>query len=104
MLVLLRMTGEERSLNSVQDIASDPMMLAAAADRLREMGGVPERLGNQIKMLFEKGTTLTKEGSGILSTVSRHLSFLDSEMVARAVATSTFDVPQACCRRASHST
>ena len=91
-LVLLRMTGEERSLNSVQDIASDPMMLAAAADRLREMGGVPERLGNQIKMLFEKGTTLTKEGSGILSTVSRHLSFLDSEMVARAVATSTFDV------------
>ena len=91
-LVLLRLTGEERSLNSVASIASDPAMLAAAADRLREIGGVASRLGNTIKMLFEKGTTLTKEGSGVLSTVSRHLSFLDSEMVARAVATSTFDV------------
>ena len=34
---------------------------------------------------------LTKEGAGVLSTVTRHLSFLDSELVAKAVATSTFN-------------
>jgi type IV secretion system protein VirD4 len=42
-LVLMRLEGEERSLNSVQEIASDPKMLAAAADKLREMGGLPGR-------------------------------------------------------------
>jgi len=91
-LVLRRMTGEERSLNSVQDIASDSVMLAAAADKLQEMGDLAARLGSQIKMLFEKGTTLTKEGASVMSTVARHLSFLDSEMVAKSVAASTFDV------------
>jgi type IV secretion system protein VirD4 len=35
---------------------------------------------------------LTREGAGVMSTVQRHLSFLDSELVAAAVATSTFDV------------
>jgi type IV secretory pathway TraG/TraD family ATPase VirD4 len=34
---------------------------------------------------------LTREGAGVLSTVSRHLSFLDSELVAAALAQSTFD-------------
>ncbi len=34
----------------------------------------------------------TREGAGIMSTVHRHLSFLDSELAARAVARSTFDV------------
>ena len=52
-LVLMRFEGEDRSLNSVQEIASDPKMLFAAADKLREMGGIPARLGNQLKALFE---------------------------------------------------
>ena len=92
-LVLMRFEGEDRSLNSVQEIASDPKMLAAAADKLREMGGIPARLGNQLKILFDKerAGTLSKEGAGVLSTVARHLAFLDSELVARSVARSTFD-------------
>src|SRR5947209_1988928 len=39
---------------------------------------------------------LTKEGAGVLSTVTRHLSFLDSELVAKAVAGSTFDPMELC--------
>jgi len=92
-LVLMRFEGEDRSLNSIQEIASDPKTLAAAADKLREMGGIPARLGNQIKALFDKeqAGTLSKEGAGVLSTVARHLAFLDSDLVARSVACSTFD-------------
>ncbi len=83
-LVLLMFKDEDRSLNSVQEIASDPDMLKAAANKLRELGGIPARLGNQLKTLFDKEVVgLTKEGAGVLSTVSRHLSFLDSELVAK---------------------
>jgi type IV secretion system protein VirD4 len=53
-LVLLRFEGEERSLNTVQDIASDPDTVAAAGEKLSEMGGIPGRLGNQLKALFGK--------------------------------------------------
>lgn len=95
-LILLLMTfeGAERSLNSVQDICSDPRLLAAAAEKLREMGGIPARMGNQLLMtLFEneRTATLSKEGAGVLSTLARHLSFLDSELVADSVGRSTFD-------------
>jgi type IV secretion system protein VirD4 len=92
-LVLMRFEGEDRSLNSVQEIASDPQMLAASADKLCEMGGIPARLGNQLKGLFDQAQTgmLSREGAGVLSTVARHLAFLDSDLVARSVAHSTFD-------------
>lgn len=92
-LILMRFEGEERSLNSVQEIASEPRLLAAAAEKLREIGGIPARLGNQLKVLFdnEQAGTLSKEGAGVLSTVARHLGFLDSELVARSLARSTFD-------------
>jgi type IV secretion system protein VirD4 len=68
-------------------------MLKAAATKLQELGGIPGRLGNQLKTLFEKeSSSLTREGAGVLSTVTRHLSFLDSELVEKAVATSTFEL------------
>ncbi len=87
-LVLLMFKDEDRSLNSVQEIVSDPEMLRAAANKLQELGGIPGRLGNQLKTLFDKeSSSLTREGAGVLSTVTRHLSFLDSELVAKAVAT-----------------
>jgi len=35
--------------------------------------------------------TLTKEGAGVLSTVTRHLAFLDSELVERAISSTSFD-------------
>lgn len=88
-LVLLRFKGEDRNLNSVQEIVSDPDMLKAAVKMLQEIGGIPARLGNQLKTLFD-GSGLTKEGAGVLSTATRHLSFLDSDLVATAVASSTF--------------
>jgi type IV secretion system protein VirD4 len=92
-LILMRFKGEDRSLSSVQEIASDPRTLASAADKLREMGGLPRRLGNQIMALFgsEEEGILSKEGHSVLSSAARHLAFLDSPMVARSVARSTFD-------------
>jgi type IV secretion system protein VirD4 len=91
-LVLRRFTGADRSLNSVQDIASDPGVLATAANELHQMGGITARLGLQVKTLFGKEGMLTEEGNSVMSTVNRHLSFLDSELVATSVASSTFDV------------
>ncbi len=92
-LVLLRFEGEDRCISSIQEVASDPKMLAAAADKLRQMGGIPRRLGSQLRTLFddEQAGALRKEGAGVLSTVARHLAFLDSELVAKSVASSTFD-------------
>ena len=92
-LILMRFEGKERSLNSVQEIASAPPLVASAAEKLREMGGIPARMGNQLMTLFdnERAGTLSKEGAGVLSTVARHLSFLDSELVANSVSHSTFD-------------
>jgi type IV secretion system protein VirD4 len=91
-LVLLLVKDEERNLSSVQEIASDPDLLKAAGNKLRELGGIPARLGAQLTTLFDKQTGgLTKEGASVVSTVSRHLSFLDSELVAKAVSRSTFD-------------
>ena len=91
-LVLLKFEDEDRNLSSVQEIVSDPDMLKAAAKMLQELGGIPARLGSQLKTLFDKeGSGLTKEGAGVLGSVTRHLSWLDSDLVAKSVATSTFD-------------
>lgn len=91
-LVLLRFKEEDRNLSSVQEIVSDPDMLKAAAKMLQEIGGIPGRLGAQLKTHFDKETSaFTKEGASVLGCVTRHLSFLDSELVTKAVASSTFD-------------
>src|SRR5205085_4615075 len=83
------------NLNSVQELACDIQMLWGAANKLREIGGIPGRLGSQIQSLFEwESKELTKEGSSVLSTVSRHLSFLDSELIAKSLARSSFDPVQ----------
>lgn len=52
--VLLRFKGEERSLNTVQEIASDEQLLRAAADKLKEIGGIPARMGSQLHALFSR--------------------------------------------------
>jgi type IV secretion system protein VirD4 len=91
-VVLHVFKGKDRSLNSVQETVSDPELLKAAAKKLQTLGTIPARLGRQIESLFSKESKeLTKEGASVLSTVTRHLSFLDSELVAKAVSTSTFD-------------
>jgi len=91
-VVLLKFKYEDRTLSSVQEIVSAADMLKASAKMLQELGGIPARLGNQLKTLFDKeGSEFTKEGASVLSCVTRHLSFLDSDLVAKSVATSTFD-------------
>jgi type IV secretion system protein VirD4 len=89
-LVLLTFNDDERNLSSVQEIVSDADMVKSALKKLEEIGGIPGRLGAQLKTLFD-ASGLTKEGAGVLSTVTRHLSWLDSALAAKAVATSTFD-------------
>src|SRR5262249_6804124 len=92
-LVLLRFTGAERNLNSVAEIASNPLMMYRAAEQLIALGGISERCGNHIKGMFDSGQVpmLSKEGSGVVSTLARFLSFLDSDVVAKSLAVSTFD-------------
>ncbi len=91
-LVLLTFNDDERNLCSVQDIACDPEMVKIASKELQKLGGIPARLGNQLKALFDKEGGVSKEGAGILSSVSRALSWLDSELIDKAVRKSTFSV------------
>lgn len=96
-LILLKFRQEDRNLNTLQDIASDPPVLFAAAAKLSEIGGIPARLGAQLKALFAKegeGMGLTREGFSVVSTVARHLSFLDSDAVSKFVAKSSFEVTE----------
>jgi type IV secretion system protein VirD4 len=88
--VLIFMAEPERNLNTVREVCADPALLNLAAEKLIEHGGIPARMGHYIQGLQEK------ERSSILSSVARALSFLDSEMVAAAVATSTFDPLDLC--------
>lgn len=91
-LILLKFYPEDRNLNSVQEIICDRKLLQAARRHLQQIGGIPTRLGNKVEGFFERGSDeLTKEGVGVISTATRHLSFLDSDLVAKAVSTSTFD-------------
>src|SRR5579875_2307674 len=89
--VLVRLKDHERNLNSVAEIASDPKMLLRMAYELKEMGRLFERLGNKIKRWFDKDNLPTKEGTGVLNTIGRHLAFLDSPMVANSLSSSTFN-------------
>jgi type IV secretion system protein VirD4 len=89
---LLKFNEEDRNLNSVQEIVSDRKLLRAASRMLQQLGGLPARLGNQVADLFENDShDLTREGASVLSTAMRNLTFLDSDLVAMAVANSTFD-------------
>jgi type IV secretion system protein VirD4 len=90
--VLVRLKDHERNLNSVAEIASDPDSILEVSARLKELGGVYERFGNKLRRWFDGAGMPTKEGTGVLNTMSRHLAFLDSPMVANSLCKSTFDV------------
>lgn len=89
--VLLKCTGRERSLITVAEIAASPPLIAGVGEKLVAMGGLPGRLGSQLMGMFDKDRQPSKEGMGVFSTMARHLSFLDSELVAPAVSHTTFD-------------
>jgi hypothetical protein len=58
---LLKFKDEDRNLSSVQEIVSDPDNLRATANMLQQLGGIPARLGSQLKTFFDKeGAGLTK--------------------------------------------
>jgi len=77
-----------RSLQTVRDIVSNPERLALAIKLLVESklcGGLLARMGGQLTYFIDR------EKSSTLTTVSRHLRFLDSPAVAESTRTSSFD-------------
>lgn len=77
-----------RSLQTVRDILSNPQKLELAIKLLLEStlcGGMLARMGGQLTHFIEK------EKSSTMTTVSRHLRFLDTLAVAQSTKTSSFD-------------
>jgi type IV secretion system protein VirD4 len=77
-----------RSLQTARDILSDPQKLDVAIQLMCESdcwGGMLARMGSQLKYFTEK------ERNSVMTTVGRHLRFLDSLAVAESTRTSSFD-------------
>jgi len=83
---LLLMDEKSRNLSTVREMITDPEIFQEVIKRLQGLGGIPARLGNQLARQAQS----EKEAAGVISTASTHSSFLDSEMIASAVNTSTF--------------
>lgn len=80
--------GVTRSLQTVRDILTRPQELAMAVQALGESTawkGMLARLGGQLAQFVDK------ERSSTLTTVSRHLRFLDTLAVADSTRSSSFD-------------
>jgi type IV secretion system protein VirD4 len=79
---------ETRSLQTARDILSHPQKLDMAIKVMCEStcwGGMLARMGGQLTYFAEK------EKSSVLTTVGRHLRFLDSLAVAESTKASSFD-------------
>jgi type IV secretion system protein VirD4 len=79
---------ESRSLQTVREILSHPQKLDMALKLMRESdcwGGMLARMGGQLSHFVDK------ERSSTLTTVSRHLRFLDTPTIAESTKTSSFD-------------
>ncbi|MBI5764514.1 MAG: type IV secretory system conjugative DNA transfer family protein [Planctomycetes bacterium] len=77
-----------RSLQTVRDIVSDPQKLDWAIKLMGESdawGGLLNRMGGQLQHFIEK------EKASVLTTVGRHLRFLDTPAVRESTSCSTFD-------------
>ncbi|QEH36597.1 Conjugal transfer protein TraG [Aquisphaera giovannonii] len=75
-------------LRDVAEVSSDPQKAAGAIQYMTKSAawdGILAQLGHEL------GQPLEKELSGILSTVSRHLKFLNTPLVAANTKTSSFD-------------
>ena len=80
--------NDSRSLQMVRDMLSHPKKLEMAIKLMCESdcwGGMLSRMGGQLSHFVEK------EKSSTLTTVSRHLRFLDTLAVADSTKTSSFD-------------
>lgn len=77
-----------RSLQTIRDILSDPQKLEMSLKLMGEStawGGLLARMGGQLKHFVEK------ERSSTLTTVARHMRFLDSMAITESTMTSSFD-------------
>ena len=86
LFTLIFMKEESRNLCCVRDTICNPVLYAAALTVLCNAGGIPARLGNQLK----RQATSEKEAAGVLSSASTHTAFLDSKLVGETVSKSTF--------------
>jgi type IV secretion system protein VirD4 len=80
--------GESRSLQMVRELLSHPQKIEMAIKLMCESdcwGGMLARMGGQCLNYVDK------EKSSTLTTVSRHLRFLDTPAIAESTRTSTFD-------------
>ena len=87
-LITARFQGQERSLSSLREIVTDPELFQQSILHLREMGGVYARLAGVMAQLEDK------ERAGVLSTVNRHTTFLDSDAILKSTSRSSFDARQ----------
>jgi type IV secretion system protein VirD4 len=77
-----------RSMQTVRDLLSNPERLEMAVKLMCESDrcdGMLARIGGQLQHFVDK------EKSSTLTTLSRHLRFLDSSTIAASTRTSSFD-------------
>lgn len=87
MLALVVEEGRDdtRSLQTVRDLFSDPQKLEMAITVLRQSGRMHARMGGQLSHFIDR------EKASVLTTVSRHLRFLDTPAVAESSERSSFN-------------
>lgn len=85
-LVCLRLPRAERTLSSLRDLVTEPDACEVGATMLREMGGVFARLAGVLAQMQDK------ERAGVMSTLHRHSTWIDSPAIGAATSTSSFDV------------
>ena len=83
---MLFMRDDDKTLTTVREMKTDPLLFKEVIKRLQASGGIPARLGNQLARQQES----EKEMAGVLSTANTHASFLDSDLVARVLSRNTF--------------
>ena len=83
--VALHGSPENRSLQTVRDVMSNPDKIPQLLDLLCEKGGILARQGGQL------GYFRDKELSSTMTTANRHMRFLDTPAVAVSTRRSTFD-------------
>jgi type IV secretion system protein VirD4 len=87
-LITARFQEQERTLSSLREIVTDAELFQQSVLHLRDMGGVYARLSGVMAQLEDK------ERAGVLSTVNRHTTFLDSVAILKSTSRSTFNARQ----------
>jgi type IV secretion system protein VirD4 len=87
-LIVAIARGEDKSLQSVRTLLTDPVQMRMAITMMcesKEMDGMLARLGHQLTHFQDK------ELSSVLTTVSRFMRFLDTAAIAESTKRSSFD-------------